>query len=68
MRQDVDPKLLTIAEAASRLSLAQGTLRNWVSAGILPAIRVRGAVRLRADMVNRIAREGLPPSAPETGA
>jgi excisionase family DNA binding protein len=45
-----DRPLLTVAETASRLALSEKTVRRFVSAGILPAVRVSaGAIRVEAD-------------------
>jgi excisionase family DNA binding protein len=42
--------LLTVAETASRLALSEKTVRRFVSAGIMPAVRVSaGAIRVEAD-------------------
>jgi excisionase family DNA binding protein len=63
-----DNLLVTVPEAARRLAIAEGTLRNWLRAGLIPSIRVRAAVRVRVDVVEAIAREGLSRSAPSPRA
>jgi len=37
---DVDDECLTVAEVAETLKLNQQTIRNWVTEGSLPALRV----------------------------
>lgn len=49
------PQFITFVEAARRLSVTQKTLRNWVSAGILPAYRIgRSALRLKPEDVDAL--------------
>lgn len=48
-------ELLTVAEVAELLKLNQQTVRNWIDAGQLPAVRV-GPRRVR---VTRAALEGI---------
>lgn len=46
---------MTIAEVAQTLRLNQQTVRNWVDAGKLPAVRVGRRVRIaRSDFDRRI--------------
>jgi excisionase family DNA binding protein len=43
-------EFLTVAEVAERLRLNQQTVRNWLDAGKLPAVRIGRRVRiLRSD-------------------
>jgi excisionase family DNA binding protein len=41
------PQLLTVAEIAAILRMNQQTIRNWIDAGSLPAIRIGRRVRVR---------------------
>jgi excisionase family DNA binding protein len=38
-------EFLTVAEVAERLKLNQQTIRNWIDAGTLPALRIGRRVR-----------------------
>ena len=42
-----DDEFMTVAEVASVLKLNQQTVRNWIEAGTLPALRVGRRVRIR---------------------
>lgn len=49
--------LLTVRDAAQRLSIAERTARQWIATGRLPVVRLaRRCVRVPADAVERIAR------------
>jgi excisionase family DNA binding protein len=41
-----DEEFLTVAEVAARLKLNQQTIRNWIEACTLPAVRVGRRVRI----------------------
>jgi excisionase family DNA binding protein len=43
------PDLLTPAEVCAMFSVSRRTLPRWERAGILPAVRIGGTVRYRAD-------------------
>jgi len=64
-------EFLTVAEVAELLKLNQQTVRNWIDAGSLPAIRVGRRVRIRRADLDRILDDGYqstpPPSAPTSG-
>lgn len=52
----VDDEFLTVAEVAAILKLNQQTIRNWIDAGSLPALRVGRRVRvLRRDLDQLLA-------------
>ena len=52
----VDDEFLTVAEVAATLKLNQQTIRNWIDAGSLPALRVGRRVRvLRRDLDQLLA-------------
>jgi excisionase family DNA binding protein len=58
---------LTVAEVAELLKLNQQTVRNWIDAGSLPAIRVGRRVRIKREDLNRILENGYrgtPPPVP----
>src|SRR6201996_3308441 len=58
---------LTVAEVAELLKLNQQTVRNWIDAGSLPAIRVGRRVRIKRADLDRILENGYrgtPPPAP----
>jgi excisionase family DNA binding protein len=63
---DFEETFLTVAEVAELLRLNQQTVRNWIDAGTLPAIRVGRRVRIKRSDLNRILESGYrgtPPAA-----
>ena len=52
--------LLSIEEAARRLSCSQAAIRKWLAQRRVRAVRLGRLVRLRSADVERIATEGLP--------
>lgn len=64
-----DQPLLTVAEVAEKLRLNQQTVRNWIDAGSLPAIRVGRRVRIKREDLDRILESGYQGTPlPTTGA
>lgn len=64
--EEFEESFLTVAEVADLLRLNQQTVRNWIDAGTLPAIRVGRRVRIKRSDLNRILENGYrgtPPSA-----
>ena len=56
---DLDPdEFLTVADVASTLKLNQQTVRNWIDAGSLPAVRVGRRVRIKRSDLDRILENG----------
>jgi excisionase family DNA binding protein len=55
---EFEESLLTVAEVAELLRLNQQTVRNWIDAGSLPAIRVGRRVRIKRSDLNRILESG----------
>jgi excisionase family DNA binding protein len=49
---------LTVADVAELLKLNQQTVRNWIDAGSLPAIRVGRRVRIKRSDLDRILENG----------
>jgi excisionase family DNA binding protein len=47
-------QLLTVAEVAAILRMNQQTIRNWIDAGTLPAIRIGRGVRIRRADFNAL--------------
>jgi excisionase family DNA binding protein len=63
---EFEESFLTVAEVAELLRLNQQTVRNWIDAGTLPAIRVGRRVRIKRSDLNRILESGYrgtPPAA-----
>lgn len=63
---EFEESFLTVAEVAELLRLNQQTVRNWIDAGSLPAIRVGRRVRIKRSDLNRILESGYrgtPPGA-----
>jgi excisionase family DNA binding protein len=64
---EVEESYLTVAEVAATLKLNQQTVRNWIDAGTLPALRVGRRVRIKRSDFERILEEsysGSPKAAP----
>lgn len=55
---EFEETFLTVAEVAEILRLNQQTVRNWIDAGSLPAIRVGRRVRIKRSDLNRIVESG----------
>lgn len=57
-RVGADQRLLTITEAADRLSVSYETLRRWIEKGAVAAVRVGpvGAIRVPAAVVESLVR------------
>lgn len=51
--------LLTLPEAAAHLAVSPRTLRRWVAAGLIPAFRQGGVVRLRELDLDRFIAERM---------
>jgi excisionase family DNA binding protein len=51
-------ELLTVAEVASILKLNQQTIRNWIDAGTLPAVRIGRSVRIKRSDFDRFLEHG----------
>jgi excisionase family DNA binding protein len=56
-------EFLTVAEVAEILKLNQQTVRNWIDAGSLPALRVGRRVRIRRSDFDALIAEGRTTSA-----
>ncbi len=54
---EVEESYLTVAEVAATLKLNQQTVRNWIDAGTLPALRVGRRVRIKRSDFERILRD-----------
>jgi excisionase family DNA binding protein len=60
---------LTVADIAALLKLNQQTVRNWIDAGTLPALRVGRRVRVRrADFDALVERGRTVPPRPVDGS
>lgn len=59
---------LTVAEVAEILRLNQQTVRNWIDAGSLPAVRVGRRVRIRRTDLDSIIEQGSRATAMRTPA
>ena len=53
-----DDEYLTVNEIAQHLKLNPQTVRNWIDAGSLPAVRVGRRVRIRRADVDRLLAQG----------
>ena len=61
MRAKVDPSsaLVPISAAAATLAVSSRFLSRLIAAGAVPSVSLGGVRRLRRDVVERLAREGL---------
>jgi len=58
----VTDEFLTVADIAGLLKLNSQTIRNWIDAGKLPAVRIGRRVRvLRRRRADRVRAHHLPP-------
>ncbi len=57
---------LTVAEVATLLKLNQQTVRNWIDAGSLPAVRVGRRVRIPRSALDQLIQEGSRGALPTT--
>jgi excisionase family DNA binding protein len=67
--EEAEESYLTVAEVAATLKLNQQTVRNWIDAGTLPALRVGRRVRIKRSDFERILEEsysGPPGKQPDT--
>lgn len=48
--------ILTPAEVAVRLGVAPSTVRRWINAGRLPAVRIGSRLRIREADLARVER------------
>jgi excisionase family DNA binding protein len=53
-----DDEYLTVNEIAEHLKLNPQTIRNWIDAGSLPAVRVGRRVRIRRADLDRLLAQG----------
>jgi excisionase family DNA binding protein len=59
---------LTVAEVATLLKLNQQTVRNWIDAGSLPAVRVGRRVRIPRAALDQLIEHGAQGSVPQPTA
>jgi excisionase family DNA binding protein len=55
-------EFLTVAEVASALRLNQQTIRNWIDAGTLPALRIGRRVRVRRRDFDQLLERSYRPA------
>lgn len=49
-----DRQLLTVPQVAAALQVTAQTIRNWINHGVLPAVRVGRAFRVRGEDVDAL--------------
>ncbi len=59
MQQLNDKVLVSVPEAARRLSVSERLIWRAISEGILEVVRLGRATRVRVEEVERVSREGL---------
>ena len=47
-------QLLTVPQVAEQFQVTAQTIRNWIDAGVLPALRVGRAFRVRSEDVDAL--------------
>jgi excisionase family DNA binding protein len=52
-------EVFTVGEVAAILKLSEQTIRNWIDAGCLPALRIGRLVRIRREVLQGILTDGL---------
>lgn len=57
----VDDEKLTVAEVAAELGVEEKTVRNWMSQGKLPFLKIMGATRVRKSVVDKILADADAP-------
>lgn len=55
-------KLLTVAEAAEALRITPACIRSWLLRHKINSYRVGRAVRISADEIERVLKDGLRPA------
>ena len=48
------PQLLTVPQVAEEFQVTAQTIRNWIDQGVLPAVRVGRAFRVRGEDVDAL--------------
>jgi excisionase family DNA binding protein len=61
---EYEESFLTVAEVAELLRLNQQTVRNWIDAGSLPAVRVGRRVRIKRSDLDAVVESGYQGSSP----
>jgi len=56
MDREKQPRWLRVGDAAHELSVSESTIRRCLTGGDLEGIKVRGAVRVDRDSIERMAR------------
>ena len=52
-------ELFTVSEVAAILKLSEQTIRNWIDAGALRALRIGTRVRIKRAVLRQILEHGL---------
>ncbi len=63
-----EESFLTVAEVADLLRLNPQTVRNWIDAGSLPAVRIGRRVRIKKSDLDRVVENGYQNSPPSGSA
>ena len=53
MMKVIEREMLSPTEVARRLGVSRRTVRRWVAAGVLPAYRVGGVIRIHPEELAR---------------
>jgi excisionase family DNA binding protein len=61
-------EFMTVAEVAAILKLNQQTVRNWIDAGTLPAVRIGRRVRIKRSDFDRVVESSYSGPAEPTSA
>jgi excisionase family DNA binding protein len=52
-------EVFTVSEVAVILKLSEQTIRNWIDAGTLPAVRLGRRIRIKRAVLQQILEHGL---------
>ena len=61
-------RFYTLEELAAMLKVTRQAIYNWIQQGRMEAVRIGRTVRIPAEEVERLLREGRSPRRPDQGA
>jgi len=66
-RQALEPRLVSVAEAASYLAISQRGVWNLIAAGSLPSVRLGRRVLIDREQLDRLINASAAAGATDTG-
>jgi len=52
-------EVFTVGEVARVLKVSEQTIRNWIDAGVMPALRIGRRLRIRRSVLQDVLEHGL---------